>query len=229
MKFLTATIITLSCLLFFTLYLLTSSTAQEHDEVSGSVENGYRILLVPANSKTSNFTVYRGDYIKFKTDAVDGDVQLTIESLSVNEKINADPAASPYFKMKKVGVYPYSLGDISGTIDVVEYDKPQYKALTATETAQLIENISPLILDVRSRGEFSGGHLENAVNIPVQEIQQRYQELTDYTNENILIYCATGNRSTVAAKILIDNGFTRIYNMRSGIYVWAKEGNPIVK
>lgn len=229
MKFLTAGIVTLSCFLFFTIYLLTSSTAQEHDEVSGVVENGYRILPIPVNSKKSNFTVYRGDYIKFKFDTHHDAAQLVIASLSVNERINRDPATSPYFKMKKVGLYPYSLGFISGTIDVVEYDKPQYKALTASETAQLIENISPLVLDVRSRGEFSGGHLENAVNIPVQEIQQRYQELIDYKDENILIYCATGNRSTVAAKILIDNGFTRIYNMRSGVYIWAKEGNPIVK
>ncbi len=229
MKYLTAGIFAFSCFLFFAIYLLTSSTAREHDEVSGNVENGYRILFVPANSKDNTFTVYRGDYIKFKIEDDADEVQLIIESLSIKEKISSASSISPYFKMKKVGMYPYRLGDRTGTINVIEYDKPQYKALTAGETAQLIENISPLILDVRSKSEFKGGHLENAVNIPVQEIQQRYQELSEYKGENILIYCATGNRSTVAAKILIDNGFTRIYNMRSGIYVWVKEGNPIVK
>jgi rhodanese-related sulfurtransferase len=56
--------------------------------------------------------------------------------------------------------------------------------------------------------------------IPVQELQTRLKELSAYKHTDILIYCATGNRSTVASKILIDHGFKRIINMRYGIAQW---------
>lgn len=45
----------------------------------------------------------------------------------------------------------------------------------------------------------------------------------------ILVYCATGNRSTVAAKILIDNGFKRIFNLRQGISGWERDKHPVVQ
>jgi rhodanese-related sulfurtransferase len=41
--------------------------------------------------------------------------------------------------------------------------------------------------------------------------------------------CATGNRSTVAAKILIDNGFKRIFNLRRGISGWERDKHPVVQ
>ena len=65
--------------------------------------------------------------------------------------------------------------------------------------------------------------------IPVRNLQTRLRELAPYKNQDILIYCATGNRSTVASKILIDNGFKRIYNMRYGISLWGRENYPVVR
>jgi len=82
-------------------------------------------------------------------------------------------------------------------------------------------------LDVRTHGEYKAGHIENATLIPVQELQSRIKELAEYKNQDILIYCATGNRSTVASKILIDDGFNRIINMRHGIYGWRMEEYPV--
>jgi rhodanese-related sulfurtransferase len=101
--------------------------------------------------------------------------------------------------------------------------------LTANEAANLIRDQSPLILDVRTPQEYSSGRIENSFLIPVQELQTRYAELSEYKNDDIFVYCATGNRSTVAAKILIDNGFTRIHNLRYGIYEWAKNGLPVIR
>ena len=45
----------------------------------------------------------------------------------------------------------------------------------------------------------------------------------------VLICCATGNRSTVAAKILIDRGVQRVYNLRPGIAGWERENLPVVR
>jgi len=73
------------------------------------------------------------------------------------------------------------------------------------------------------------GHLENSILIPVQELQSRINELRAYKNNNILIYCATGNRSTVASKILIDSGFMKISNLKNGIAEWAKGQYRVVR
>jgi rhodanese-related sulfurtransferase len=173
--------------------------------------------------------VYRGDYIKFDITDVTGDAELKIPSLSINQSLNPDLQNAQYFKMKEIGLYPFTLGSITGQIEVVEYDKPQYRTLTANEAANLIRDQSPLILDVRTPQEYSSGRIENSFLIPVQELQTRYAELSEYKNDDIFVYCATGNRSTVAAKILIDNGFTRIHNLRYGIYEWAKNGLPVIR
>ena len=210
-----------------TSHLLASTENETH--ISGNLLNGYRVLSVSENDTDQKFVVYRGDYIKFDITDVAGNAQLIIPSLSINQVLNPDLKSAQYFKMKEIGLYPFTLGSISGQIEVVEYDKPQYRTLTANEAANLIRDQSPLILDVRTPQEYSSGRIENSVLIPVQELQRRYGELSEYKNADIFIYCATGNRSTVAAKILIDNGFTRIHNLRYGIYEWAKTGLPMVR
>ena len=129
--------------------------------------------------------------------------------------------------MKTSGTFPFSLGPVHGTIEVIDYREPHYMEVTSEETLQLIKNVNPFILDVRTSGEYKRGHLKDSVNIPVQELQSRLKELGPYKDERILIYCATGNRSTVASKILIDNGFKRIFNMRHGIADWIKKKLPI--
>ena len=130
--------------------------------------------------------------------------------------------------MKQTGIFDFSLGAVHGDITVIDYQRPNYKEVTAKEAAELIKNIQPLILDVRTTGEFKSGHIKHAKLIPVQELQSRLKEISAYKNQDILIYCATGNRSTVASKILIDHGFKRIFNLRSGIYGWYHDKYPIV-
>ena len=203
------------------------ATATSESKVSGVLQNGYRVLTLPQTAKDITFTVYRGDYIKFDLTGSSETAVLEIPALTIRETLQHDLAHAPYFKMKEVGVYPFSLGSAGGSIEVIEYDRPQYQTLTAAEAAQLIDNISPFILDVRTPMEYATGRLENSTLIPVQELQQRYTELARYKDENIFIYCATGNRSTVAAKILIDNGFTRIHNLRYGLFDWADNGYPV--
>jgi rhodanese-related sulfurtransferase len=57
-------------------------------------------------------------------------------------------------------------------------------------------------------------------------IQKEYLTVKTMHYMGILIYCATGNRSTVASRILADLGFKRIYNLRYGVYDWARKGHP---
>ena len=131
--------------------------------------------------------------------------------------------------MRITGRFAYSLGRLQGEIAVVDFQPAHYQELTAAEAEALLETSDPLRLDVRTPKEYAAGHLEGALLIPVQVLQTRIHELDPYRGQEVLIYCATGNRSTVAAKILIDSGFSRIYNLRHGITDWIQRGYPITR
>jgi rhodanese-related sulfurtransferase len=60
------------------------------------------------------------------------------------------------------------------------------------------------IIDVRSHGEFMGGHVAGSVNIPLQEIPDRIEEFKNM--KNIVLCCASGNRSGQATMYLRQNG-----------------------
>ena len=57
------------------------------------------------------------------------------------------------------------------------------------------------IVDVRTRGEFMGGNVEGSINIPLQEIQQRLDEIKSL-HQPIILCCASGSRSRQAAAFL---------------------------
>ncbi len=81
---------------------------------------------------------------------------------------------------------------------------------TKTDYAQLIKN-GALILDVRSKGEFAGGHIKGSLNIPVDQLQKNLQQLKD-KNRTIITCCASGMRSASAKNILKSNSYAEVYN-----------------
>jgi NADPH-dependent 2,4-dienoyl-CoA reductase/sulfur reductase-like enzyme/rhodanese-related sulfurtransferase len=69
----------------------------------------------------------------------------------------------------------------------------------------------PIIIDVRTKGEFDLGAYPDAVNIPLDEIQECLDEVGD-KNRDITVYCASGARSSYAQQILIEQGYTDVKN-----------------
>ena len=68
-----------------------------------------------------------------------------------------------------------------------------------------------IILDVRSKGEYSGGHINGSVNISVDTLSSNLSKLKD-KNKTIITCCASGMRSASAKNILKSNGYTNVYN-----------------
>ena len=93
---------------------------------------------------------------------------------------------------------------------------------------KIIENEEILLLDVRTRGEFEGplGHLPGSLLIPVQELEQRFIELNQYKEKEIVVICRSGNRSVSATKILISKGFNAV-NVIGGMKAWNKSKETI--
>ena len=87
------------------------------------------------------------------------------------------------------------------------------------ETAKDLMNEDSIVLDVRTKEEFDQGHIENALLLPVDNIQNGdYGQLID-KNQVILVYCRSGNRSATAAKALVKAGYKKVFDF-GGIIDW---------
>ena len=88
-----------------------------------------------------------------------------------------------------------------------------------------------LVLDVRTAGDFVGeqGHIDGALNIPVEELQQRMDELGDYLEQPVAIVCRTDKRSAKAALLLTEEGFSDVHVVRGGMTNWLEAGLPVVR
>jgi len=218
----TIVFVTLAIMLIATVPLRATETL-----VSGRIVDGFRVLPISDGEAHLQWTVNRGDYIKIAWPPSGGQTLLKIPGLGIEQPLTGDKGSDPYFKMKQTGRFEFTLGDRAGILQVVDFRTTNYREVTAAQAADFNARQKPFILDVRTPAEFKRGHLPHAVLIPVQELQRRIAELSAYRQKDILVYCATGNRSTVASKILLDQGFTRITNMRYGIVDWHQRKYPV--
>ena len=81
------------------------------------------------------------------------------------------------------------------------------------------------LLDVRTKEEYLLGSISNSINIPVDEIRERMDEIP--TNKPIYIFCAIGLRGYLASQILSQNGFREVYNLSGGYKTYVAVTEPI--
>ena len=83
-----------------------------------------------------------------------------------------------------------------------------------------ISNITnnDLLIDVRREDEFQKGKIENAINIPVDELRQRLGEIPK--DKRLFIYCEAGLRGYLAQRILLQNGYSQVQNLSGGYQLW---------
>ena len=101
-----------------------------------------------------------------------------------------------------------------------------FNFITPDEAKKMIEDGKKdiVILDVRTEMEYTNtGHLPNVILIPVQHLHKRLDELEKFKNHKVLVYCASGNRSVSACRILYRYDFD-LYNIKGGINGWKREG-----
>jgi len=101
--------------------------------------------------------------------------------------------------------------------------------VSPTEAVMLINREHALMLDVRNPAEYAGGHIAEARNIPLNELEGRLAELESYKTQPLLVNCQGGVRSTSACGVLKKAGFTKLYNLSGGINAWNQANLPVVK
>ena len=100
-------------------------------------------------------------------------------------------------------------------------EKLEYKNIQVNELSSLGESV--LYLDVRSRLEFSNSHIDGAINIDVEELNENVEDLIPNKERTIIVYCQSGNRSKTASEKLIEMGYTNVYNMLGGYTAYQEE------
>ena len=78
-------------------------------------------------------------------------------------------------------------------------------------------NPNSVVIDVRSRKEFSEWHIPSAYNIPLNNIKEEIQRVVPNKEKEIIVYCQTGTRSMKAAQILDKLGHKNVKNLDGGL------------
>lgn len=103
----------------------------------------------------------------------------------------------------------------------------QYKTIDIQTFQSDFENIGTdyLLLDVRETDEFESGRIPGAVNIPLGELQDRAGEVQ--SGQPIVLVCARGGRSAMAAEFMHALGYEDLYNLVDGTMGWMEQGLPV--
>lgn len=91
-----------------------------------------------------------------------------------------------------------------------------YKKIDSELAYEFVSNEKAILIDVRSLEEYEKGHIENAVNIPLETITKKsIENVTSSNIDNIIVYCKSGTRSREAAIKIIEFGFPNVYDLGS--------------
>jgi rhodanese-related sulfurtransferase len=97
----------------------------------------------------------------------------------------------------------------------------KYRKITPEEAKEMMVE-GNIILDVRTQEEYNAGYIEDATLLPIDDVLADDLDLLQDTDQVILVYCRSGNRSEVASKYLVEKGYTQVYDF-GGIIDWPYE------
>ena len=101
-------------------------------------------------------------------------------------------------------------------------DKAAYQKISAEEAYEMMASQEVVVVDVRTREEYDGGHIENAVLVPNESIGSEMPEALPDKEATLLVYCRSGRRSKDAAEKLLALGYQSVYDF-GGVIDWPYE------
>ena len=117
--------------------------------------------------------------------------------------------------------------------ELVAQANAEIETLSAEQAKQLWETGNVQLVDVRERHEWDAGHVPGAVHVPRGSLEfladpaipPHKPELQ--AGKKLVLYCAAGGRSALAAKTLKDMGFTDLCHVAGGFGAWSQAGYPV--
>ena len=98
-----------------------------------------------------------------------------------------------------------------------------FKFIEIDQAINKINNDNPIIVDIRDKDSFEKGHIDGALNLSNNNIDNFVSDTGK--NQNIIVCCYHGNNSQRAAKFLTDRGFKNVYSLNGGYEKWKSEEN----
>ena len=114
-----------------------------------------------------------------------------------------------------------------GLVDAPPTDNTLIERVQLDEFLSLSESKENVILDIRTKEEYLGGHLANSKNIDyyASDFKEELNKLDK--QQTYLIYCRSGNRSSTALQIMKGLGFSKVYELEGGLNAWTTDNLPI--
>jgi molybdopterin/thiamine biosynthesis adenylyltransferase/rhodanese-related sulfurtransferase len=114
--------------------------------------------------------------------------------------------------------------------DMIKRVKSEIRETTTTEADSLLHTNKNLkLIDVREKSEYEDGYIPGATHIPRSFLESRIEETVPDKDAPILLYCAGGTRSALAAKTLEEMGYSNVLSMAGGFGAWKNAGLPFQK
>ncbi len=146
------------------------------------------------------------------------EVQATDKGSKTDIKAWAESTGHQYLGTIEEGeVLKHYLRKSSGE-ENVERNHPNVVSNEDLES-KLDSNAQVAVLDVREAAEYAFNHIQNAISIPLGELEDRLDELNK--NDEIYVICRSGNRSDLAAQKLAEKGFEKVINVVPGMSKWT--------
>jgi sulfur-carrier protein adenylyltransferase/sulfurtransferase len=112
--------------------------------------------------------------------------------------------------------YREFLQQVKGEIDEID----------AAEAVALRDDESSLFVDVRELSEWDEGHIPGAIHVPRGHLESRIEQAVPDRDAHLILYCASGNRSALAAKALGELGYENVASLSGGFTDWKRNGLP---
>jgi sulfur-carrier protein adenylyltransferase/sulfurtransferase len=111
--------------------------------------------------------------------------------------------------------------------ELTEEARAQIQEVTPADVKRMLERKADVVyLDVREPNEWNLGHIPGAIHLPRGNLESKIEGLID-RDRKVVIYCARGNRSALAALTLKQMGYDDVTSMSGGIAGWADVDGPI--
>ncbi|SVA60624.1 uncharacterized protein METZ01_LOCUS113478 [marine metagenome] len=92
------------------------------------------------------------------------------------------------------------------------------------------QSSEPLVLlDVRTIEEFESGRIKNSINIPHEILLSNIDLVSEYNDEQLVVYCRSGKRASLVIEALEKNGFTNVVDIEGDILAWSEANYPLVE
>ena len=112
----------------------------------------------------------------------------------------------------------YLLGGMQALAERPDLVWPTERMTAAMVAVEMAGTDPPLLLDVRNPPEWASRHIDGSLNVPLNHLQERIAQVP--RNRRIVVHCAGGYRSSIAASILHQHGITNLIEMAGGLAAW---------